>query len=150
MGRRHARGSQLSACAGKLRGKRARFPEPQSKPHLLHLARADRKSLLLGTALASTLVIGSLFTPSPAGRSPAFSRPRPDVHHLHQHRAAHERRQQRDCPGTTGVSSYIGLYNSGVLTAFNNGIFTQTADANSPIFIENIGASPPGTTAFLR
>jgi hypothetical protein len=28
--------------------------------------RADRKSLLLGTALASTLILGSLLTPTPA------------------------------------------------------------------------------------
>jgi len=31
---------------------------------------------------------------------------------------------------TIGIGSYINLYNSGILTAFNNGIFTQPGDAN--------------------
>ncbi len=48
------------------RCERTHFAEPRRKPHLPPRVRADRKSLLLGTALASTLLLGSLLTPTPA------------------------------------------------------------------------------------
>jgi hypothetical protein len=48
--------------------RRARIPSshPSGRPILSQIARADRKSLLLGTALASTLLLGSLIAPMPA------------------------------------------------------------------------------------
>jgi hypothetical protein len=67
MGRLHYRGGRPSARVKK-RGEVPRFSKPGTKLRHPQL-RGDRKSLLLGTARASTLLIGTLASPlRPAGR----------------------------------------------------------------------------------
>src|SRR3954454_25058052 len=82
--------------------RRARRAPSRLVPYTPRLRSADRKSLLLGTALASTLLLGRLLAPTPAqavdcfaAATPSTSRSlRPDhrfpagqrLHHLHEYR----------------------------------------------------------------
>ncbi|MEX1060984.1 MAG: hypothetical protein WED13_08175, partial [Methyloceanibacter sp.] len=65
MGRSHHRGRIPSARTLR-RAKLARGLKTKRLTLLPRLGCADRRALLLGTALASTLLIGSLLTPTPA------------------------------------------------------------------------------------
>jgi hypothetical protein len=68
MGGRHYRGSRPVSRAMRRRG-RTYF----AKPHLPPLLHADRKSLLLGTALASTLALAAALAPTPAHAVDCFA-----------------------------------------------------------------------------
>ena len=66
MGARHLR-ARVTHKRGARRGKFARSHQAQRRQLLVpRFVRADRKSLLLGTALASTFLFGSLMAPTPA------------------------------------------------------------------------------------
>jgi hypothetical protein len=113
------------------------------------LGSADRNSLLLGTALASTLFIGAALCPAPASAQQAIlivSWPTPvDIDNAD------------DCvfPGncieitTNGDGAFIDLGNSGNLTAGQQGIYTATRAANSAINIVNTGVIFSGLWRFL-
>jgi autotransporter family porin len=119
---------------------------------------ADRKSLLLGTALASTLLIGSLLAPTPAAAvaciQPASPNPIIDAQATFITCVNTEPRTNAGNVidlQTTGIGSYIDLYNSGILSAYNPigeaiGIVTITVDANSPIDFVNTGGIALTTT----
>jgi hypothetical protein len=154
VGRSHHRGRIPSART--LR--RAKHVRPiQSRPSavLPRLRLADRKSLLLGTALASTLLIVSLLAPPPAqavttcppGSGQILINVADDIVCVNV--------DDRTFAGsvidltTTGGNSYINLYNSGFLTANAagsvSGITTSTTGGNSPITIVMLAGSrqPP-------
>ena len=61
-----ARCQRARVRRGARRSKLARSPEPQRQLLVPRFVRADRKSLLLGTALASTFLIGSVLAPRAA------------------------------------------------------------------------------------
>ncbi|HWM32588.1 MAG TPA: hypothetical protein VNO69_12920, partial [Methyloceanibacter sp.] len=117
---------------------------------------ADRKSLLLGTALASTLLLAGMLTPSPAHATTdclALSPPPPNpifvnvadsivcVNNDPRNGAAYAIYLY-----TTAPDGYIDLFNSGDLVT-NNVLFTTgilavsegAANVQSPIGIENTG-----------
>jgi hypothetical protein len=128
------------------------------------IARAERKLLLLGTALASTLLLASLCaaTPARALTNCLTGNPPPgpitvavadDIICVNV--------DNRSNAGavinlsTTGGNNYINLYNSGILTANAAGtaadIETITTGGNSPISIvnvSNIAATSTGGVAF--
>jgi autotransporter family porin len=115
---------------------------------------ADRKSLLLGTALASTLLLSSLFVPTPASAVRAClqpASPAPIADSSNADALVCVNTEPRTNPAgvaiqlsTNNPNLYIDLYNSGALTAnFAGGtavgILINTSGTNSPVFIENIG-----------
>jgi hypothetical protein len=141
--------------------RRARIPSahPSGRPILSQIARADRKSLLLGTALASTLLLGSLIAPMPAQADAtcppgAFPPPGPiaiinpgdditcvNVYDRSNNPPAADAVIQLT---TDNDNEFITAYNSGRLTAANAtgnafGLVTGTTGANSPIAIVNLG-----------
>lgn len=125
-----------------------------SRPDVLtRLAKVDRSSLLVSTALASTLLVGSLLAPTSAAAqtTTCSGGPAPGPTPIVEASAtpiicvnADDRTSNGSSPdainlSTTGVGSYIDLYNSGLLTASGDGIGTRTADDNSFITIDNWG-----------
>jgi hypothetical protein len=164
VGRRQHRGNCSSTRAAR-RSRRARHHQPQSRPGLARRIRADRKSLLLGTALASTLLIASLLTPTPAAavpcdQNPPFA-PDPiiDFNVPDALTCVNTADRNNDAVSnvilltTTGVGSYVDLHNSGELTAFSaaaaTGIYTTKATPTAPS-ISSMSATSrrprPGTT----
>jgi hypothetical protein len=133
--------------------RRARLAAPgkiRSRLLLAKLACPDRKSLLFGTALASTLLIASLSAPTPAhavvncppGSGPITIGAIDDIVCINV--------DDRSNVGsvitlfTNGGGNYIYLNNSGSLTATNVGadaigIVAFTNGGNSPIDILNSG-----------
>src|SRR6266508_3339360 len=129
-------------------------PAPSCPAYTPRLRCADRKSLLLGTALASTLLIGTMLAPAPAAAvaciQPASPNPINDteatfitcVNTEPRINAAGNAIQLT----TTGTGSYIDLYNSGVLkttntnNSFMSAILANTQGPSSPIAIENVAA----------
>ena len=119
------------------------------------LVRTDRKSLLLGTALASTLLLGSLSTPTPASAAVTcppvgFPPPSPILIVNPGDDIVCNNVYDRYSNGgtviglaTNGANEYIALDNSGdlaITSAFGAlGIFAYTAGGNSPIDIVNSG-----------
>ena len=120
------------------------------------LGLADRRSLLLGTALASTLLLGTLTHPSPAsaltcagdvGTGPA------PISHLNINDFIYciNTEPRTNAAGdaidltTVGANHYIYLNSRGTLTATNagaaNGIYAATNGTNSPIDIANAAAA---------
>ena len=95
------------------------------------LKQADRSSLLVTTALASTLVIGALFAPTPAA---AVNCPQPPgwtdrhKHQLWRRSPASTSSTSPTTPATPSIShtdgtrNFITLYNSGILNAADDGI----------------------------
>ncbi|MGH6735654.1 MAG: autotransporter outer membrane beta-barrel domain-containing protein [Methyloceanibacter sp.] len=147
------------------RPKRAHGTQPQSLPRL---ARADRKALLLGTALASTLLVGSLLAPTPAAavvNCPVGTFPPPGpiaiVNPGDSIVCVNVVNRNDGGTGavidleTNGNGEFIDLFNSGRLTANDAGdafgILTVTQGASSPTRIENsagITATSTGDRAF--
>jgi autotransporter family porin len=138
--------------------RRARLPRGRKTQRETGLARLrcfDRKSLLLGTALASTLVIGNLLSPTPANAvvncpAAAFPPPGPiaivnpaddigctNVFDRHYNAGS------VIGLATDGANEYIALDNSGDLVNTSGagalGIFAFTADDDSPIDVVNSG-----------
>jgi autotransporter family porin len=114
----------------------------------------DRKSLLLGTALASTLLIGGILMPAPAGAVVnSCTDPGPDAVFINSAAPIScINTETRNEPGVgfaielraSGAASYIYVHSSGELTASSNmqntfGIFASTQDANSRIDVVNLG-----------
>lgn len=112
------------------RAKLAR-PRKQSKVHRPKLRSAARKSLLLGTALASTLLLGTLLAPAPVhaavncppGTFPppgpiAINNPADDIVCVNVFDRYNNAGDTIHL-STNGVNEYIYLNNSGVLTASN-------------------------------
>jgi hypothetical protein len=112
--------------------------------------RIDRRTLLAGTALASTLIAGGLLAPAPASAQQAISivgSPTPvDIDNAN------------DCIfagncieiTTNGDGAFIDLGNSGNLTAGQEGIYTATVAANSAINIVNTGVISSGYSLLWR
>jgi outer membrane autotransporter protein len=135
---------------------RRRVPRPD---FMMRPTRADRSSLLVTTALVSTLLIGGLFAPTPtaAQTTTCSGGPAPGPTPIMEASAAaiicvnnDDRTSNGTSPdainlSTTGVGSFIDLYNGGVLTAADDGIDTSTTDADSFITIENVGDITAGT-----
>jgi autotransporter family porin len=140
-------------------------------PYTPRLRCADRKSLLLGTALASTLLISAVLTPTPASAVACIQPPSPNP--INTNTLADNQpiicvnTEPRTNPAgnainltTNGAGSFIDLHNSGVLSATNNnffmsGIFAYTQGLNSPIAIENVAAitatnNGPGNAFAIR
>ena len=121
---------------------------PTPPPTLFsRLKQADRSLLLVTTALASTLVIGALFTPAPAA---AVNCPQPPGGPI----AINTNVAPITCVNvfditnnagdainlhTDGNANFITLYNSGILTASDDGIDTSTTGDDSFITIDNVG-----------
>jgi hypothetical protein len=120
MGRRHGCGRTASARAQS---------RPASQPRLLiqRVGHFDRKSLLLSTALASTLVLVSLGTPTPAHAVTNCLTGNPPPGPITVAAAADDivcvNVDNRSFAGlvinlsASGGNHYINLYNSGILTA---------------------------------
>jgi autotransporter family porin len=125
---------------------------------IARLKQADRASLLVSTALASTLVIGTLFAPTHAlaQTTTCTGGPGPGPTPILEATTApiicvntDDRTSNGTSPdainlSTTGNANYITLYNSGILTAVDDGIDTSTTGNNSFITIENVGAITAG------
>lgn len=128
------------------------------------VATADRRALLAGTALASTLLLGSLFAPAPASAqvtcpTATFPPPGPitvgspvpindDIVCINVDNRLNDP-GNADSPSfaiflyTSGGSDYIDLDNSGSLNADYasraGGVYTRTNSGNSSISIVNSG-----------
>ena len=127
---------------------------------LTRLNKTDRSSILVNTALASTLLVGTLFAPAPAvaqtmctggpaaGPTPIleFSNSAPIICANNDDRKGTVADPDAINLSTAGADHYIDLYNSGPLTASEDGIDTQTEDDNSFITIENVGDIDAGNT----
>lgn len=114
---------------------------------------ADRSSLLVTTALASTLLIGSLFAPAPAAAqtTTCSGGPAPGPTPILEASADpiicvnnDDRFSNGSSPdainlSTVGGGSYIDLHSSGLLTATGDGIDTRTMGVDSFITIDNAG-----------
>jgi hypothetical protein len=127
------------------------------------LGATDRQSLLLGTALALTLLIGSLLGATPAhadatcppGTFPppgpiAIINPGDDIScfNVYDHSNAGNVIDLE----TNAANEFINLYNSGILTGASgaspvDGILAYTGQVNSPITIQNV-ASVAATSTF--
>jgi hypothetical protein len=91
------------------------------------LAGTDRRSLLFGTALVSTLVLGGILAPTPASAVACIqpASPNPIIDAEATFITCVNTEPRTNAAGnaidltTTGTGSYIDLYNSGLLTAFN-------------------------------
>ena len=110
--------------------------------------KTDRASLLLTTALASTLLAACLLAPTPTSAVVACVQPASPLPILDSSatdaitcvNVDDRDGGAGDAILTTTVSNhYIDLYNSGTLTAGDDGIFTSTTGGNSDIRIENVG-----------
>jgi autotransporter-like protein/autochaperone domain-containing protein len=137
VGRRFRKGAQPGRVA-----RRAERSRQASKPSYVATPKPqsiDRRGLLAGTALVSTLFIGTLLAPTPASAQQAVSillSPNPVTVD-----------NANDCIfdgncieiTTNGDGAFIDLTNSGNLTAGLFGILTATAGPNSPISIVNTG-----------
>ena len=124
--------------------------QPNVRPRL---AKADRSSLLVGTALASTLIIGTLFAPTlvSAQTTTCTGGPGPGPTPILEASATpiicvntDDRTSNGTSPdainlSTTGDDHYIDLYNSGLLTASQDAIDTRSRGDNSFITIETVG-----------
>src|SRR5262245_45649793 len=129
MGRRRVRGPKRVMRAFRSERRPHRFPKPL--PSLPRIGHADRRSLLLGTALASTLLLGSLLAASPAvavpcTQDPPFS-PNPiSDPNVPTNITCVNTDPRTNAAGdaiylnTTGDGSFIEIENSGVLEATNN------------------------------
>jgi autotransporter family porin len=120
---------------------------------LPRLRGADRHSLLAGTALVSTLLIGSLFAPTPAQAvacvqpaSPApisdFSATDPIICVNTEPRNAILGDPAAIFLQTTGAGHFIDLYNSGTLTGTGlgaRGILAGTGGPGASVTINNVG-----------
>ena len=127
------------------------MPRPGAvRPDVLtRLNKTDRSSLLVSTALASTLLVGSLFAPTPASAvvactqpaSPApisFSSNTDAIICVNTEPRTNAAGDAIDL-STNGAPHYIDLYSNGLLTASQDGIYTRTTGANSFITIDNVG-----------
>jgi hypothetical protein len=165
MGRKHHCGRNRLVRA-KSRATQMHSPSLQPRTFRHCAVRTDRRSLLLGTALASTLLLGTLTHPSPAsaltcagdiGTGPA------PISHLNVNDFIYciNTEARTNAAGdaidlsTINANHYIYLNSSGTLTATNagpaRGIFTRTNGNNSPIDIINAGdivATSTGALAY--
>jgi hypothetical protein len=107
-------------------GPNRRAPGPAAQLSPQRVGSADRKSLLLGTALASTFLIGNLLSPTPAHALTNCLTGNPPPSRIFTHVADGiicVNVDNRSFAGavidlqTTGGNNYINLYNSGALTA---------------------------------
>ena len=130
-----------------------RSPQPSiALARIPRLPRVDRKSLLLGTALASTLLLGTVVAPTPAAAvvtcalnppSVPASPGRIDLTGTNNSIFCVNTETRINNAGTaiglstTGDGSFIDLRNSGALSAGAYGIYTKTNDDNSTITIRN-------------
>jgi autotransporter family porin len=162
MGRSRHRGRIPATHAG-AHAKLARRVQPQRKASLPRLRCTDRKSLLLGTALASTLLVSALVTPSPAWavfNCPVGTGPVP-LNYTKNEAIICVNAETRIGTAfaiqliTNNSFSSIDLSNSGTLTATNAGdaygINTVASEPHSPISIVNIShvaATSTGSLAF--
>src|SRR4029077_18580769 len=133
------------------KGRRRVLPAPSLRPVFLAPPRVDRSSLLISTALASTLLAGLLFAPTSASAqtTPCSGGPAPGPTPILEASAApiicvntDDRTSNGTSPDainllTTGAGNFITLSNSGVLTAARNGILSETFGDNSFIDITN-------------
>ena len=126
---------------------------------LTRLKQADRSSLLVTTALASTLIIGALLPPTHAlaQTTTCTGGPGPGPTPILEATAApiicvntDDRTSNGTSPdainlSTTGSGNYITLYNSGLLSAATSGIYALTSGnaigsySDSGIEIDNAG-----------
>ncbi len=113
-------------------------------------ACADRRALLAGTALASTLLIGSLLTPTPAAAIACTQPPSPNPISTVSvtDPIVCVNTEPRTGVGvdaiflqTVGGGHFIDLYNSGTLNTTGlgaHGMFTQTYGQDAFIHIVNV------------
>ena len=157
MGRRHVRGPRRSARAHRHKHLSRRLQKPS--PIFPQGKWAGRQALLLGTALASTLVLGSLLTPTTARADvtcPPSTFPPPGpiaiINPVDDISCINLYDRSNNPPTadaviqltTNNANEFIYAYNSGILTAVNTtgdafGLVTGTTGASSPIRIENLG-----------
>jgi autotransporter family porin len=156
VGRPHHRGRLTSARALR-RARLAAQRKSQPRVSPLRLACANRKSLLTGTALASTLILASLLVPAPAradvtcppGTFPppgpiAIINPGDDISCVNVYDRTNGAGSVIDLR-TNGANEFVNLYNSGALTATNAagnafGIQGYTnGPSGSPVAIQNLG-----------
>jgi outer membrane autotransporter protein len=142
VGRRFRKGAQPGRVARRTeRSRQAPKPSYVAPPKPQSI---DRRALLAGTALVSTLFIGTLLAPTPASAQQAVSillSPNPVTVD-----------NGNDCVfagncieiTTNGDGAFIDLANSGNLTAGARGIYTATLTANSAINIVNTGIISSG------
>jgi len=133
MGRKHRCGPAASA----------RTKSPRSQPRLVirRMGHFDRRTLLLGTALASTLLVGILLTPTPAdavfdcivGPPPAPASPGPIADTgINNSIVCINTEPRTNATGnaitlsTVNANHYIDLNSSGLLTATNAGVAAGT------------------------
>ncbi len=138
------------------RGKRPRLHSPVGL-RLCRPRNADRASLLAGTALVSTLLLACLLGSNSAQAVSCTQPPPPAPINLDVNLNVNDKiicvntepRTNPPNPGdpggntielsTIGKNHRIDLYNSGLLTASEAGIFASTAGKHSLITIENVG-----------
>ncbi len=149
MGHRYHPGSPASARTVRRAGRGLGHSRRQHTTHSQRLTCATRKSLLLGTALASTLLIGILVAPAPAAAAivtcagDVGTGPLPITHANPDPIICVNTETRINNAGTaiylstTGNGSFIDLNNSGPLAAAAYGIDTYTVDDNSGIAIVN-------------
>jgi outer membrane autotransporter protein len=123
---------------------------------LRRLSRVDRSSLLVTTAVASTLLVGSLLAPAPAvaadndcpddGTPILLTATAPIICINTEDITATAAAEDAVNLSTTGDGNSIYLYNSGELTSYyGDGIDTRTTGDDAPITIENEGDIAAGT-----
>jgi autotransporter-like protein/autochaperone domain-containing protein len=159
-------------CRGVKRGRPARPNSSRALSSLPRLRSADRKSLLLGTALASTLLLGTVIAPGPAHAVDCFAAANPPpgasgpiivspaINDFITCTNTDDRFNNPALPQagavirllTTGALHYIDLYNSGDLTSISNalvgyGISAISNGNYSAVSIVNRGDILATTTA---
>ena len=121
----------------------------------INFGGVDRKALLLGTALVSTLLLGTVAAPTPAHAvltcaADVGTGPTPINHSTNEPIICVNTEPRTNAAGdaiyldTSGKGSYISLNNSGKLTAINStgdafGIYAHSDGNSSPITITNSG-----------
>ncbi len=153
MGRTH-HGGRIPSARTLRRAGRRRPIGSQKQATLPRLRCADRRSLFAGTALASTLLLGSLLAPTPAAAvaciQPASPTPINDFSNTDAIICVNTEPRTAVFPGdlgaiflqTTGAGHFIDLYNSGTLTGIGlgaRGIGAFTGGPGASVTVVNVG-----------
>jgi autotransporter family porin len=152
--RSHLR-SRIPSARTARRAKRLHPAKPKHQNLLPWLRCVDRRSLLAGTALASTLLLGIMLAPTSASAltcaGDVGTGPAPIDHGaVNDFIICVNTEPRTNAAGiaiylsTINANHFIDLYTSGTLSSTNAGtavgIFTVTSGDNSPLSIENVGA----------
>jgi outer membrane autotransporter protein len=141
-------------CVGRRKAPRAGAPRPAARPACLVRVKPQRASLLLGTALASTLLLANLVAPTPALAAdcvqPVSPNPINEYSNTESLTCVNTEIRRGDAVDvdairleTGGDGLFIDLNNSGLLYSYavgaSDGIHTQTNGLGSHITILNTG-----------